>query len=171
MQPKDRGVPPLKLFRTLALNLPLGAGMGVLGRYMLGRNTDVAAGFDLRTRELVIDRVTARCGCEYEWGVHVAAYGEAAGLTAEQIYSLVHGSASDDCWSETDGAVLAFVDELHDGGDVTDPTWSAMSSRFSDEILLELLVLAGWYHAISYVANGARTELEDWAPRFPTARA
>ena len=32
--------------------------------------------------------------------------------------------------------------------------------------VLDLLMLAGWYHAISYAANAARVELEDGAPRF-----
>jgi hypothetical protein len=26
----------------------------------------------MREREIVIDRVTASCGAEYEWGVHVS---------------------------------------------------------------------------------------------------
>ena len=32
---------------------------------------------------------------------------------------------------------------------------------------LALLLVAGWYHAISYLANGARVEREDWAATFP----
>ena len=38
----------------------------------------------LRQREIVIDRVTARCGSEYEWGVHVAFFAKRAGLDAAQ---------------------------------------------------------------------------------------
>ena len=30
-----------------------------------------------------------------------------------------------------------------------------------------LMVLAGWYHAIAFVANGARVPLEAWGARFP----
>jgi len=43
-----------------------------------------------------------------------------------------------------------------------------LAGRWSVPQLLELLVLAGWYHVISYVANGAQVELETWAERFPT---
>jgi uncharacterized membrane protein YfcA len=32
------------------------------------------AALSLRHRELVIDRTTARCGAEYEWGIHIAVY-------------------------------------------------------------------------------------------------
>jgi alkylhydroperoxidase family enzyme len=167
MHPRGSSREPLKLFRLIAKNLPLGDLMFKFGRFMLGRNTTVAAGYDPRTRELVIDRVTARCGCEYEWGVHLAAYGSKVGITPAQAHSLVHGSGEDVCWSDEDRATLAFVDQLHDTGDVSDLTWAAMRVRFPEETLVELLVLAGWYHAISYLANGARIELETWAHRFP----
>ena len=166
MMPKDSSVEPLKLFRTFARNLRFSAAMGPLGGYMLSRGRDSGAGFDLRSRELVIDRVTARCGCEYEWGVHIASYARKAELTDEQIYSTVHGAPSDPCWDARDRAVLTMVDELHDTGGLSDETFEALAAHFDEALLIELFVLAGWYHAISYVANGARTEFETWAPRF-----
>jgi alkylhydroperoxidase family enzyme len=170
MHPRESSREPLKLFRIIAKNLPLADLIFRLGRFMLGRNTAVAAGYD-PTRELVIDRVTARCGCEYEWGVHMAAYGGKVGITPEQAYSLVHGSGADVCWSEEDRATLAFVDELDESGHVSVLTWAAMRTRFPEETLIELLVLAGWYHAISDLANGARVEWETWALRFPERRS
>jgi alkylhydroperoxidase family enzyme len=119
----------------------------------------------------VIDRVSARCGCEYEWGVHMAFYGEKAGITAAQAYSLVHGDCTDACWADEDRTTLTFVDELHDHGRVSDATWAAMRVRFSDATLIELLVLAGWYHAIAYLASSARVELESFAHRFPARQS
>ena len=166
MHPKNSPVEPLKLFRTMARNLPLGASMTHLGPYMLSKH----ANFDMRSREIVIDRVTARCNCEYEWAVHVAGYAQRVGLSEEQIYSTVHGSGSDPCWDAKDRAIIAMVDELHDTGHVSDETWTALSAHFDEPGLMELLVLAGWYHAISFLANGARVELEEWAPRFPARR-
>ncbi|WP_296480967.1 carboxymuconolactone decarboxylase family protein [Phenylobacterium sp.] len=162
---------PLKLFRTFARNLPFATAMGPLGGYMLSRGRDGGAGYDVRSRELVIDRVTARCGCEYEWGVHIASYARGAELTEQQIYSTVHGHPSDPCWDDRDRVVLTMVDELHDTGTLTDSTFAALGAHFDEPRIIELLALAGWYHAISYVANGARTELESWAPRFPERRA
>jgi len=144
--------------------------MFAFGRFMLGRNTTAGASYDLRTRELIIGRVTARCGCEYEWGVHLAAYGEQAGITSAQAYSLVPGGAADVCWGDDDRNTLEFVDDLHDHGSVSDAIWAAMRIRFSDATLIELFVLAGWYHAIAYLASGAQVELEQWALRFPEQR-
>ena len=170
MMPTDRSVDPLKLFRTIARDLPLGGAMAKLGQFMLTGRRSGGAAYDLRTREIVIDRVTARCGCEYEWGVHVMAFGAKAELTQEQIYSIVHGNGSDACWSPKDAAAMNMVDQLHDTGHIEDTLWDALGEHFDEPQLLELLVLAGWYHAISFFANGVRTEREVWAPRFPVQR-
>ena len=161
--PRGAAVEPLKLFRTLAQHVPLAQAMHPLGRYFLGRQFSVG----LHVREVVIDRVCARCGCEYEWGVHAAAFGAAAGLDEAQVRASAIGASADPAWAETDALLVRLVDELHDTGHVSDELWTALAQRWSPSQLLELLVLAGWYHVISYVANGARVELEDWARRFP----
>ncbi len=71
-----KGVAPLRLFRTLAVN------ERVFLRIMAGGLLDRGS-ITLREREIVIDRTCARCGSEYEWGVHVAFFGESVGLTRE----------------------------------------------------------------------------------------
>ena len=40
------------------------------------------------------------------------------------------------------------------------------AAEFSEAQLLDLLLLCGWYHAISFTANAARVALQDGAPRF-----
>src|SRR3712207_9476770 len=62
------GQEPIRLFRTFVQNLPMAAGLNAWGRYYLSRQLSLG----VRDRELVIDRTTARCGCDYEWGVHIA---------------------------------------------------------------------------------------------------
>ena len=78
------GVPPIALFRTFVRNLPMSAALTEWGGYELSKRLSLS----LRDRELLIDRTCARCGCEYEWGVHVAFFAERVGLTAEQITQL-----------------------------------------------------------------------------------
>ena len=143
-------------------NLPMAEAMGGWGKYELSRRLSLS----MRQRELVIDRVTARCGCEYEWGVHLAFFGDRVGLTADQRRLITHGSPDDPCWTSQEAALLRAVDELHDSADISDATWSALGATLSAEQTLDLLMLAGWYHAISYVANAARLSLEDGVPRF-----
>ena len=167
------GVPPIALFRTFAKNLPMTQAMAGWGAYELGRWISVS----MREREIVIDRTCARCGCEYEWGVHVAFFAERVGLTDEQVASLTHGGAGDPCWiDERDRLLIEMVDALHDRSDIDDDLWARLATRFEEPQLLDLLLLSGWYHAISFVARSARVPLEPGAPSFasfaqPTRRA
>jgi hypothetical protein len=66
--------------------------------------------------------------------------------------------------------VIEAVDALHDTGTIDDALWTRLATEFTDAQLLDLTLLCGWYHAISFAANGARVALEDGAPRFDDAR-
>jgi 4-carboxymuconolactone decarboxylase len=163
MMPRNSPFPPLALFRVLVRDPRLAEAMTALGRFLLGRE----CALDLHDRELVIDRVCARCGCEYEWGVHVTAYGARAGLSSAQLEATRTADAGAPIWNERQALLVRLVDELHDTAHVSDDLWAALARHWTEPQLLELLLLAGWYHAISFVGNGARVELEDWAARFP----
>ena len=157
------GVPPIALFRTFARNLPMAKAMRRWGSYELSKELSLT----MRQREIVIDRVTAVCGCEYEWGVHVAFFAERVGLTPEQVMSLTHGHSTDACWTDgSERALIEFVDALHNSADVADDQWARLSRHLGDDQLLDVCLLTGWYHAISFVANAARVPLEAGAPRF-----
>jgi alkylhydroperoxidase family enzyme len=154
-----RGAPPLVLFTTLARDPRLFFKLFDGGLLDRGNLT-------IRQREIVIDRVTAACHAEYEWGVHVSAFAAAAGLTETQIDSLTTGTADDDCWSDEDRALIRLCDSLHRDCDVDDELWTLLRERHSDEAILELLMLAGTYRMISYLVNGLRLPLEAGARRF-----
>jgi alkylhydroperoxidase family enzyme len=162
-QTMPAGLDPIGLFRTLAVNLSMATGMWHFARHELGRSLTIS----LRQREILIDRTCARCGCEYEWGVHVAYFAERAKLSAEQVASLSAGDTADSCWTdEAERLLILAADQLHDSSDVTDELWSALSQHYDQAQLLDILMLCGWYHAISFVARAARVEPEAWAPRF-----
>src|ERR1051325_9012040 len=111
-----RGLPPLKLFRTVGRN------PRVLSRLIAGGLLDKGS-ISLRLRELVILRTTAICGAEYEWGVHVAAYGAKAQWTQEELRSTVRGGPDDDCWSRSEQLAIRLCDALHESGDVDEALW------------------------------------------------
>lgn len=157
------GVPPIGLFRTFAVNLAMTDAMADWGAYELSRRLTLS----MRDREILIDRTTARCGAEYEWGVHVAFFAERVGLTAEQLTSLAHGTADDPCWTTArDRLLVRVADALHETADVDDLLWNALATELDGAEILDLLMLCGWYHAISYVARAARVDPEPGAPRF-----
>jgi alkylhydroperoxidase family enzyme len=160
------GSPPIALFRTFVRNLPMTEAMGEWGAYELSRRLSLS----MREREILIDRTCARCGCEYEWGVHLAFFAERVGFSVEQITSLTHGSSGDPCWTDRERLLIAAADALHEGSDIGDELWAELVVAFDEAELLDLLFLCGWYHAISFAANAARVALEPGAPRFADAR-
>jgi hypothetical protein len=155
------GQEPIKLFRTLAANLEMATAMTTWARHELGRRLTIS----LREREILIDRTCARCGCEYEWGVHVAYFGQRAGLSEAQVRSLTVGTAADPCWdSDAERLLIRVADELHERSDVSSRLWDELTRHYSHAQLLDIVMLCGWYHAISFACNAARVEREAGAP-------
>lgn len=155
-----RGKPPLVLFTTLARDPRLFRKFFASG--LLDRGN-----LSLRQREVVIARTTALCRSEYEWGVHIALFATHAGFDADQIISLACGQPQDACWSEEDKLLLALCDMLHAECTVDDSLWSLLKSSFSDEAILELLMLAGFYRTVSYLTNALRLPAEPGSASFP----
>jgi 4-carboxymuconolactone decarboxylase len=165
--PPGSKIEPLKLFRTLARSPEISSRLRVLGAGILGPGSLIAP----REREILIDRTAALCGCEYEWGVHATVFGKAVGLTPEALQATAIGDANDPVWSERDALLVRLADELHHTAQVSGELWNALAAHWDVPQLIELLIVAGAYHVIAYVANGAQVGLEEWAQRFPESTA
>ena len=153
------GMEPLRLFRTLARNhriFPRFMRAGVLDRGPVA----------IRDRELVIHRTTARCGSEYEWGVHVAAFARPLGMSGEWIRATALAGPDDPIWSPREAALVRLCDELHDTADVSDGLWEELCRHFSEEQRIELIYAVGMYHAVSFLTKALRIELEPFGERF-----
>jgi 4-carboxymuconolactone decarboxylase len=158
MMPPD--VEPLRLFRTLAHNprvLEKIRGGNLLDRGSIARVD----------RELAILRTCARCGSEYEWGVHVSVFARRFEIAEATIAGTLHWAADAPGWTPHQRAIVALVDELHDGARVSDPLWAQLEREFEADQIVELVVLVGFYHTISFVTNALGVELEPSAARFP----
>lgn len=154
------GLEPLVLFRTLARNPRIFAKM------FAGGLLDKGA-LSLRQREVVIDRTTARLGCEYEWGVHVALFAAKVGFGETEVAATVHGSADAPCWTPDEQALIAIVDDLVDIRIIGEATWSRARAHFDEPQMLEAIALVGYYHTISFLCRGLTLPLESYAVRFP----
>ena len=153
------GVPPLMLFRTLARS------PRVFGKVFAGGLLD--GPFSLRQREIVIDRTTARLGCEYEWGVHIALFAKRVGFTDDHVATTVTGPRDAACWTPDEQALVALVDDLIDQRTIADATWAALSAHFDEKQILEAIALVGFYHMISFLCRGLELPLESYSARFP----
>jgi alkylhydroperoxidase family enzyme len=153
------GVEPLVLFRTMARS------PRVFARMFAGGLLDKGP-LELRQREIVIDRTTARLKCEYEWGVHVALFAGRAGLGHAEIAAITTGSSQETCWSADEQALLSLVDDLVDQHTISETTWQSLAAHFDEAQILEAIALVGYYHTISFLCNGLALPLEAWAARF-----
>jgi alkylhydroperoxidase family enzyme len=154
------GVPPLRLFTTLAHN------PRVLRRIRKGGLLDPGS-IALRDREIVILRTCALCRSEYEWGTHVRFFAAAAGLTAAQVAATVTGDPA--AFSDAERLLLALCDALHAEAALPDALWHQLAAAYRPDQLVELVVLTGQYHMISFVTNALGVEIEPGTPRFPAA--
>jgi alkylhydroperoxidase family enzyme len=167
-QALERLGPPIALFRLFARRPARARAIHELGRYYLSRQSALS----LRHRELVIDRTTALCGAEYEWGIHITAYAAKAGLTGAQVASTAIGGPDDPCWTDDgDRTVLRTVDALHETRDLSDAQWDALLAAVGEEAAIDLLLICGWYYAVSFLARVTRLPCEPDTPAFPAGPA
>jgi alkylhydroperoxidase family enzyme len=154
------GVPPLVLFTTLARDPRL------FSKFAAGNLLD-RGHLTLRQREIVIDRTTAKCGSEYEWGVHVAFFGARVRLDEAQLHAIVHEGPESPCWRADERALIAACDALLENCDLDDVRWNELREHFAEDAIIEILMLAGFYRTVSYLTNALRLPMEPAAARFP----
>lgn len=154
------GVEPLMLFRTLARS------ERAWTRFTRGSLLDPGP-LPVRERELVILRTCAAKGSEYEWGVHAAMFAETAGLSEDEIAGTTLFPIDQDRWSGREQALLLAVDALCARASLTDSEFDDLKPHLTDEQLLELLMLIGFYHMVAFLTNALDLAPEAWARRFP----
>lgn len=158
-----RGAPPLVLFTTLASSerawRKFRAASLLDGRLL-----------SLREREIVIDRACARSGCEYEWGVHVAAFAAASKLTREEIGATLQVPLDRAKWSPREAALIATVDALHERAKLSDAEFAELKAHFDNDQIQEVLLLCGFYRTVAYIVGGLDLPLEATAARFADYR-
>lgn len=119
-----------------------------------------------RQRELLVLRVAAVRGCEYEWAQHVV-LGAEAGLSGDEIGRVREGPRASG-WSSLDGALLAAVDELLDGAKVLDGTWALLAAELDDQQLLDVVFTVGTYDALAMALLSCDVELDDDLRKRPS---
>lgn len=155
-----KGAPPLVLFQIVARN------PRVAQRMMAGGLLDKGS-LSFRQRELMILRTTALCGAEYEWGVHVSAFRSVCNWSDAEVEASSRGDDSLFLGSPDEQLIIRLADSLHEHNDVGNDLWKQLKTVFSDEQLIELIMLAGLYHAVSFLCRALRVPLEESATRFP----
>jgi len=155
--------PTLNIFATLARNPPLLDHFGRFFTYVLKEGS-----LPGRERELVILRVGWRAGSEYEFGQHTIE-GLREGLTPDEVEAVTGEAVSPDRWSDDDRALLSMADELCRHDEVSEATWDALTRRWDEAQLLELIVLAGGYRMVCGLLNTVGIQREPGIPGWPSS--
>lgn len=151
---------PMNIFRTLAHNTRVLKRFNDLGGSLLFRGTLPA-----RERELVILRVGWNCQSVYEFGQHIL-IGKEAGISDQEVSALCKPIQAHD-WSAKDSALISAADDLCADDCVSDETWNRLTPDWTEEQLVELLVVAGFYRLVSGFLNSAGVQLDAGVPSWP----
>ena len=117
---------------------------------------------------MLILRTGWNCQAPYEWGQHVL-IGRAAGLSDDTFALLCSDVPSPDT-DPWDALLITAADELHRDAGLSDATWSQLASRYDDRQLIEVPMVVGAYHQVSFVLNALGVPLDEGIQGFAANR-
>lgn len=155
------GMEPIKLFRTVATSPRAWAKL--VGGSLLDKGP-----LSIRDREIVIDRTTARCGCEYEWGLHVALFAERAELSPAQINATASDGLDPALWSEAETVLIETVDALIDRKRLSEPEFERLARHYASDQILEIVQVTAFYQGVALICGALDLVPEPGMPKLPT---
>lgn len=152
------GAPASNIFATLVRH------PGLFRKWLPFGGKLLAGKLPARDRELMILRTGWRCRSDYEWGQHTL-IGRACGLSDDEIRRIQDGPDAPG-WEPFDAALLRVADELHDTGTISDATWAELATRYDEKQLIEIPMVVGHYHLVSFALNALGVRREEGVPGF-----
>ncbi|MPZ27754.1 MAG: carboxymuconolactone decarboxylase family protein [Micromonosporaceae bacterium] len=150
--PTDSGE-PINLFRLLVGHPELMKRVNALGGLFMAHSSLPA-----RAREFVILRTAVAARCPYEYAQHL---GIAHGVGLSQGEIAAAGEPVGTVPAPEDLCLLAeAVDQLLSSDGLAEPTWERLRTGYSDEQLLELLLLPGFYRMLAGLLNAAQVPVD-----------
>ncbi|HEY2145816.1 MAG TPA: carboxymuconolactone decarboxylase family protein [Steroidobacteraceae bacterium] len=146
----------LNVFKVLMNHPALVRRWTVFAGHVLRKQT-----LPVRERELLILRIGWLNQAGYEWAQHVL-IAQRAGITPEEIERVKQGPNAG--WQADDAHLLQAVDDLFENSVISDPTWGALSAKFSTEQMIDLVFTVGQYNLVSWALNSFGVPLDDFLP-------
>jgi 4-carboxymuconolactone decarboxylase len=155
--------PDYNIYKTLAHHPDLYARWSPLGQFLLNGST-----LPPREREIVMLRMGWLCQSEYEWSQHARIAQASAGMTTAEVHRIAEGPNAAG-WSDFERTLLRMVDELRYDAMISDATWKALRTKYSDQQIMESLFTAAQYQLVSMALNSLGVQLDPaLADRLPT---
>ena len=151
---KNLGV---NIFRVMN-NAPAAAkGFSSLGSRLLGETS-----LDAKIRELVINAISVRLDCPYEWSHH-GKWALDVGATREELEGLKSGDLS--ALGSRERAAVEYALKVEDN-DVGDADVEALrAAGLDDQEIVELTLVAGFYGMTARVLNAMAVEYDEGNPQ------
>ena len=122
-----------------------------------------------REREILILRIGWLCRSEYEFAQHVV-IARRAGLADADIQRIIDGPDAPG-WSAFEAALVRAADELRRDAIVSDATWSALSTHYGPDQLMDMVFTVGQYNLVSMALNSLGVQLDPGLEGFSRWRA
>jgi 4-carboxymuconolactone decarboxylase len=146
--------PDYNIYKTLAHHPDLYARWSPLGQFLLNGSS-----LPPREREIVMLRMGWLCQSEYEWSQHARIAKSSAGMSDEEVHRIAEGPDAAG-WSDFERALLRMVDELRYDTMISDATWQALRTKYSDQQIMESLFTAAQYQLVSMALNSLGVQLD-----------
>ena len=114
---------------------------------------------DARQRELLVLRIAARRGAEYEWRQHVHIAHE-LGFTDADIERIAEGPHAAD-WSPLEAAMLRAVDQLVADAHIDDETWTVLADELDRHQMMDLVFTVGAYDLLAMAFKSFGVQIDD----------
>jgi alkylhydroperoxidase family enzyme len=145
----DRNL-PCTVVKNRAMFVPW-AGLGA------GLREGILPGHD---RELVTLRVAYLSGSPYEWAHHSRS-ARRAGITDDEI-ERIQRDVADGGWDRATAAKIRTADEVQASSRISRETWDVIAEEYTEEQLIELLMLLGFYWMTAFILNSVEIEVDPW---------
>lgn len=149
-----RGRRVLNIFKVIAHCPDVGRDFLNLGNSLLRKGR-----LDPRLRELAILRVGHLAQANYEWTQHVAV-AKRVGVPEAQIQALPSWQESN-LFNDHERAILQYTDEVAEQIRVVDATFQRIRSFLSEEQIVELTTVIGYYGMVSRILEALQVELDE----------
>jgi 4-carboxymuconolactone decarboxylase len=153
--------PTVNIYATIVRHPEAAAAMVHLGRTLR------AGRIPGRHREILILRTGCNCDSGYELAQHYR-IARSIGMTNADMKRIREGPTAKG-WDPFEAALCRACDELHIDHTVGDQTWNVLAQVYDEEQLIQVLMLVGYYHLVSFALNTLGVQLEVEAEPFPAS--
>jgi uncharacterized peroxidase-related enzyme len=151
---KNLGV---NIFRVMAHAPEAARGFSSCGSRLLGETK-----LDDKLRELVIDAISVKLDCPYEWSHH-GKWALDVGATPDELEALKSGNY--DALGPRERAVVTYAIRVEDNAVTEDDIQRLKDNGFDDQEIVEMTLVAGFYGMTARFLNAMDVEYDEGSPQ------